>query len=415
MSRLISILAAGSRGDIQPCVALGRGLAARGEKVRVVAPARYEPLVTTAGLEFAGLTVDPAEILNSPDGQELLAGGRNPVKFVRNLKQIVGPQVDRLMTETLDACRDADLLLGPTIGYAGEHLGESLGIPHALIHFQPSQPTGAFPHPLVPGRLRIGPAGNRLTFLAVDQVTWQFVRPFVNPWRVRDLGLNRLPLRGPMHRVRRAQRPVLCCFSESVVPRPADWPSYVRVTGYWFLDAEADWTPPRDLAEFLAAGEPPVYVGFGSMVPADPARALETVRSALRKAGRRGLISGLGPVEGDDLMAVADVPHAWLFPRTSAVVHHGGAGTTAAALRAGVPTVICPFFGDQPYWGERVAALGAGPALLPIRRLTADGLAAALTATESPAMRSIAARLGREISAEDGVARACEVIAKIQH
>jgi UDP:flavonoid glycosyltransferase YjiC (YdhE family) len=412
MSRLITILAAGSRGDIQPCVALGRGLSARGDKVRLIAPMRYEPLAVSAGLEFAGLSVDPTEILNSPEGQEWLAGGRNPVKFVRNFQRIIRPLADRMLAETLDACRDSDLLLGPTIGCAGEQLGEALRIPHAVIHFQPSQPTGTFPHPLLPGRLRLGPVGNRLSFHAVDQVAWQFLRPFVGPWR-REYGLARLPLRGPMHQVRRAERPVLCCFSRAVVPPPADWPPYVRVTGYWFLDASPDWRPPPALAAFLAAGEPPVYVGFGSMVPKDPAATLAIVVRALRQAGKRGLIAGLGPVSGSDVLEVGDVPHAWLFPRTSAVVHHGGAGTTAAGLRAGVPTVVCPFFGDQPYWGERVAALGAGPAPLPARTLTADALATALRATGSRAMRSIAARLGEAISAEDGVARACEAIARI--
>jgi sterol 3beta-glucosyltransferase len=417
MPRLIVILAAGSRGDIQPCVALGQGLTARGEKVRLVASARYEQLATEAGLEFAALSTDPTEILSSPEGQAWLAGGRNPVKFVRNFKRIIGPVADRLMAEALAACRDADLLLAPTIGFAGEHLGEHLGIPHALIHFQPSQPTGAFPHPLLPGRLRLGAAGNRLTFHAVDQIAWQFLRPFINPWRTNELGLGRLPLRGPMRQVRRAEIPVLCCFSEHVVPRPADWPSYVHVTGYWFVDAPAGWTPPSDLADFLAAGPPPVYVGFGSMLPKDPERTWTTVRAAVRKAGLRALISGdpavLPTDTGDDVRTIADVPHAWLFPRTAAVVHHGGAGTTAAGLRAGVPTVVCPFFGDQPYWGERVAALRAGPSPLPIRRLTAESLADALTTARSPVTKAAAARLGAAISAEDGVARACDLLARL--
>jgi len=417
MPRLIVILAAGSRGDIQPCVALGRGLADRGEKVRLVASARYESLATEAGLEFAALSTDPTEILSSPEGQAWLAGGRNPVKFVRNFKRIIGPVADRLMAEALAACKDADLLLAPTIGFAGEHLGAHLGIPHAIIHFQPSQPTGAFPHPLLPAKLRLGRAANRATFHAVDQIAWQFLRPFINPWRRDELGLPKLPLRGPMRQVRKSGVPVLCCFSEHVVPRPPDWPSYVHVTGYWFVDAAADWTPPSDLASFLEAGPPPVYIGFGSMVPKDPEQTWATVRAAVRKAGQRALISGdpavLPSDTSGDILAISDVPHAWLFPRTAAVVHHGGAGTTAAGLRAGVPTIVCPFFGDQPYWGERVAALHAGPSPLPIRTLTADALAAALHAAQSPTIKAAAARLGTDISAESGTAQACNIIATL--
>jgi UDP:flavonoid glycosyltransferase YjiC (YdhE family) len=219
-----------------------------------------------------------------------------------------------------------------------------------------------------------------------------------------------------MHRARRDRRPVLCCFSEAVVPRPADWPSYVHTTGYWFVDAAAGWTPPPELAEFLAAGPPPVYVGFGSMVPADPTRTDSVVRAALRRAGVRGIVSG-DPARAphdDDILVVNDVPHAWLFPRMAAVVHHGGAGTTAAGLRAGVPTIVCPFFGDQPYWGERVAALGAGPRPLPIKGLTAGRLSAALEqATGSERMRSAATGLGERLSAEDGVGAACDILSTL--
>lgn len=417
MRRNVVVFAAGSRGDIQPCVALGQGLAARGDRVRMIASARYAALVAAAGLELAPLTADPAEILHTEEGQQLLAGGRNPVKFLRNFRRILGPLAERSLAEILDACKDADLLLCPTAGFLGEHLGEHLGIPWALVHFQPSEPTRAFPHPLVPQGRLLGPWGNRKSFQAVDQVAWQLARPFINPWRQAELGLGKLPLRGPMHRVRRDRRPALCCFSPAVVPRPADWPPYVHVTGYWFLD-ESGYQPPEELTRFLDAGPPPVYVGFGSMVPPDRAMADRLVRTALRLAGVRGVLQA-DPQEGpaaseDDMFAVADVPHSWLFPRMAAVVHHGGAGTTAAGLRAGVPTVVCPFFGDQPYWGERVAALGAGPRPLPFRDLSVPKLAAALRqAVEHPPIRAGAAALGRRISTEDGVSRACDVLDKL--
>lgn len=412
MSRLVVIIAAGSRGDIQPCVALGRGLSARGDKVRLVASSRYEPLVAEAGLEFAPLTADPTEILTSDEGQEWLAGGRNPVRFLTGLKKIVGPMADRLLAELLAACRDADLLITPTLGFLGEHLGDHLGIGRALVHFQPSQPTRAFPHPLLPQARLLGGAANRLSFGAVDQVAWQLLRPFINPWRAAELGLPKLPLHGPMRRVRTEGRPVLCCFSETVVPRPADWPPYVHVTGYWFLDEAPGWSPQPELAAFLADGPPPVYVGFGSMVPKDAAATGAIVRAALRRAGVRGIVSD--GESADDILAVRDVPHAWLFPKMAAVVHHGGAGTTAAGLRAGVPTLVCPFFGDQPYWGERVHALGAGPVPQPIRKLTVAALATAIrTAVDSPGMRERAQDIARHLEEEDGVAHACDVIATL--
>ncbi|MEU8344638.1 glycosyltransferase [Spirillospora sp. NPDC048832] len=404
MSRIV-IFAAGSRGDIQPCVALGRALRARGDEVRLVASARYAPMAVAAGLELAPLTADPAEILESDAGQELLAGGRNPVKFLGGFRRILGPMAERLLAECTDACKGADLILGPTLGFLPRHIGEHLGVPWALIHFQPSEPTGAFPHPFVPQARLLGPWGRRASFRAVDEIAWQLSRPFINPWRDASLGLPRLPLRGG-----RPDGPVLACFSPAVVPRPADWGPEVHLTGYWFLDEPA-WEPPAELAEFLAAGPPPVYVGFGSMVPKDAAMTGLIVRTALKLAGVRGIVQGDPATSDEDVLAVRDVPHAWLFPRMAAVVHHGGAGTTAAGLRAGVPTVVCPFFGDQPYWGERVAALGAGPRPLPFKAMTVPRLAARIRrAVHDPDIADRAADLGRRIRAEDGIGRAREVI-----
>lgn len=405
MSR-IAIFAAGSRGDIQPCAALGRVLRRRGDEVRLVASARYSPMVVAAGLELAPLTADPTEILESDAGQELLAGGRNPVKFLGGFRRILGPVAERLLAECLDACKGADLVLGPTLGFLPRHIGEHLGVPWALIHFQPSQPTRAFPHPFVPQARILGPWGNRASFLAVDQIAWLLSRPFINPWRDEVLGLRRLPVRGG----RADGGPVLACFSPVVVPRPRDWPSNVNVTGYWFLD-EPDWVPPKELADFLAAGPPPVYVGFGSMVPRDAEMTAMVVRAALKLAGVRGIVQGDPDTSDDQVLAVRDVPHSWLFPRMAAVVHHGGAGTTAAGLRAGVPTVVCPFFGDQPYWGERVAALGAGPAPLPFRTLTVPRLASRIRlAVQDQGMADRANELGLRIRDEDGVGRAQEII-----
>lgn len=405
MSRIV-IFAAGSRGDIQPCVALGRVLRQRGDEVRLVASARYSPMVVAAGLELAPLTADPTEILESDAGQELLAGGRNPVKFLGGFRRILGPMAERLLAECLDACKGADLILGPTLGSLPQHIGEHLGVPWALIHFQPSRPTGAFPHPFVPQGRKFGPWANRASFLAVDQIAWQLSRPFINPWRDTALGLPRLPVRGR----RAGGETVLACFSPAVVPRPRDWPSNVNLTGYWFLD-EPDWEPPKELAEFLTAGPAPVYVGFGSMVPKDSEMTGMVVRTALKLAGVRGIVQGDPDTSDDQVLAVRDVPHSWLFPRMAAVVHHGGAGTTAAGLRAGVPTVVCPFFGDQPYWGERVASLGAGPAPLPFRALTVPRLASKIRrAVRDQGMADQASELGRRIRDEDGVGRAQEII-----
>jgi sterol 3beta-glucosyltransferase len=414
MSRKIVMLALGSRGDIQPCVALGRELTARGATVRIVASSQYESLVTDAELEFFPLSIVPGAFLSTDEGQRLLAGGRNPVKLIMRFRKILAPLAERLLREMLEGSRDADLILAPDAGWLSANLQEFHGVPTVEVRFQPSYRTGAFPHPLLPRAQMLGPWGNRRSFEAFEQAAWQFTRQFINPWRREELGLDPLPLRGPMHRVRRAGRPVLCCVSPAVVPRPRDWPANVHMTGYWFLD-ELAYEPSADLAAFLDGGSPPVYVGFGSMLPADPVRTYRLVCDALRRAGVRGVFLGDPDNEQtpttDEVFVVEDVPHSWLFPRMAAVVHHGGAGTTAAGLRAGLPSVICPFYGDQPYWGERTAALRVGPAPVPFSRLTADSLAGAVRqAVHDPALRSAAANMADRIAGEKAILHTCELI-----
>jgi UDP:flavonoid glycosyltransferase YjiC (YdhE family) len=209
---------------------------------------------------------------------------------------------------------------------------------------------------------------------------------------------------------------MLYCYSPAVVPKPPDWGEHAHVTGYWFLDHPPDWQPPADLVDFLESGPPPIYVGLGSISSRDPEKTSRIVLDSLRQAGQRGVIAtGWGGLSQSDLpdevFVTEAVPHDWLFPRMAAVVHHGGAGTTGAGLRASVPSIIVPVSNDQPFWGRRVKALGAGPAPIPRKRLTADRLAHAIcVAVTDEAIRKRAAELGETIRAEDGVANAVRII-----
>jgi sterol 3beta-glucosyltransferase len=213
--------------------------------------------------------------------------------------------------------------------------------------------------------------------------------------------------------------PFLNAWSEHVVPNPPDWPADVATVGYWFLDRPDDWAPSPALAAFLDSGPPPVYIGFGSMAARHPERTSQTVLRAIRQTGQRALLArGWGGIDAQDVpefvFLLDEAPHDWLFPRCVAVVHHGGAGTTAASLRAGRPSVICPFFGDQPFWGRRVHALGAGPAPIRQKKLTADQLAAAIrVAIGDDRVRRRAAEIGRAIRAEDGIGRATRHLQRI--
>jgi len=229
------------------------------------------------------------------------------------------------------------------------------------------------------------------------------------------------PFAGPYNSDCTRGLPILYGFSPTVIPAPSDWNENIHVTGYWFLDELDNWTPPPALTDFIESGSPPVYIGFGSMSNRKPEEMADLVVRALKQIDQRAiLLSGWGGLSKTDLpdsiFMLDSIPHAWLFPRVAAAVHHGGAGTTAAGLRAGVPSVIVPFFGDQPFWGRRVADLGVGPGPISRQRLTAGRLATAIhQAVTEQEMRQRAAKLGEKIRGENGIARAVEIIARIKN
>ncbi|MEV0614523.1 glycosyltransferase [Nonomuraea sp. NPDC050404] len=396
----VAVLGFGSRGDVQPCAALARGLAGRGHEVTLVCAGRYARLAGP-GVAVAALSVDPQAVVESEEGQRWLASG--PLGFVRGFRTVVEPLAATLAKEVDAACCDAGLVLAPALGAFGRHLHDRYGMPYRILHLQPGEPTREFPNPLL-SPATLGPLGNRASYALIERLGWMVLGRMVNRLRSDVLGLR--PLRGsPFAADRRARVPVLCGVSPLVVPRPADWPGHVHLTGYWHLHSEEE---TGEAEEFVAAGPAPVFVGFGSMAPGDPERVAGEVTRALRRARMRGVVQGLPVTPGDDLLVVGETAHDRLFPRMAAVVHHGGAGTTATGLRAGVPNVVCPFFSDQPFWARRVSALGAGPESLPIKAFTGEGLAARLIAASE--YRKNAALLGRLLRAEQGVKNALDLI-----
>jgi sterol 3beta-glucosyltransferase len=250
--------------------------------------------------------------------------------------------------------------------------------------------------------------------MILDQFTWYIYR---SPAKALWGDKTTMPWTSPYHALRRENAPIVCCYSPTVLPVPADLPNNVHVTGYWFLPPPPGWQPSPELAGFLADGPAPVYIGFGSMGNPETAEATTAlVLEALAQSGRRGLLasgwSGLGKNShlSQDVFVLESAPHSWLLPQMSAVVHHGGVGTTGAGLRAGVPNIVIPHFADQFFWGRQVASLGAGPRPIPRHKLTAEKLAQAINqAANDPPMRQRAAAIGREISSERGLERAVEI------
>lgn len=416
----ITMLTIGTRGDVQPCIAFGMGLRNAGHDVCIATHAIFEPFIRAYGLDFAPIEGNPREILEGADGQAWLATGRNPLAMMSYMRKMAIPFVHKIMQDALEACRGSDVVIFSVLGFfAAYSVVEKLKIPALGMYLQPVNPTRDFPNilfPPLPGWMPVNHFYNHLTYEMGMELNWRLLREALNMGRADVLSLP--PLETPFRKLIRQPFPILYAYSPSVVPKPRDWGEHLQVTGYCFLDDDR-WQPPADLVDFLESGTPPVYIGFGSMAHEAAEETAELVLGALAKSGQRGLlVTGWGGIQTSDLpesvFKIESAPHDWLFPRMAAVAHHGGAGTTAAGLRAGIPSMIVPHFADQPFWARRVQQLGVGTKPIPRKLLTAEKLAHAIQiAVTDPSMRRRAADLGACIRAEDGVGNAVRAFEQI--
>lgn len=404
----IAVLAFDTRGGVQPYIALSRGLSDAGHDVTMITPAGFAELVTGYGVKHAATAGDPEAGTRQAAGvAEMSSRDRN--RFMREQMHLsLGPTTD----DVLAVARDTDLLLGGIGGsITGRPVAELLGIPWVDAHLQPlGPPTAAFPGALVTQLPAWSGAVGRRTSHRLTNAALQTMFGASQRQVRTHLNLHGRPRRQPPN------QPAIYGFSPSVVPQPPEWGPNRKVTGYWTLPGQPGWVPSQDLVDFIATGPPPVCIGFGSMSSRDPEALTELVVAAVRRAGVRAVLlsgwGGLADQAGDDILVAGEAPHDWLYPQMAAVVHHGGAGTTGAALQAGVPAVVVPFAVDQPFWGSRVAALRVGPTPIPRKALTAQKLGEALRATVADeAMHDRAAGLGRRVGAEDGVGEAVHHLA----
>ena len=418
----ILVFTYGTRGDVEPFLALAKGLQQAGHDVRFATSSRFRGFVEEFGVSFFPMSDTSLAAIESPDGKVMLEGSSGLYQRIRagiRLARKSGPINDTLMQETWEAAADfqPDIIVFSSKMFGAPHVAEKLKVPAVFGTLQPMiVPTKSFPAMGLP-RLPF-PGYNRLSYSLVTK-SFGMMRKGVNRFRKNTLDLapvrsNRDVLLPPGA----GTIPLLHAYSESVVPRPNDWPETAVVTGYWRLEKDTRYAPFPELQSFLDDGPPPVFIGFGSMTSADPKVLGDLATGALRKAGQRGVIAkGWAELEvaaDDNIIAIPPVPYDWLFPRMAAIVHHGGAGTTSEGFYAGVPCVICPFFGDQPGWAQLSVRLGVGAGPVPRKRLTEDRLARAINdATSSPRLRDTAKALAARLREEDGVARAVEIITQM--
>jgi sterol 3beta-glucosyltransferase len=411
----VTVFAAGSRGDIQPCVILSRGLQQAGYRVCLAAPQDFASFIQEHNVSFYPLRGDVQQIMASDTGRKFMeTGGANPIKSIRAVRKMIRPIIMKMAEDAYAACRDADAIICLGVfGAFGKSIAEALNIPILNIEPTPLLPTRAFPAPSWPLQKDLGGLHNYFSGMAMLQVIWLWYRPFVNEFRA-GLGLSAFSAASFARALR--STPMLSAYSPTIIPHPIDWPDRVHVTGYLFPDTQTDWQPSNELKAFLESGDPPVYIGFGSMSGRKPEELARLTIEAIARSGQRGLLlTGWGglcaDLVPDNVFVVESAPHSWLFPRMAAVVHHGGAGTTGEGVRAGVPNVIVPFVFDQYFWGARIKALGLGPDPIPQKKLCADRLAHAIKiAVTDSGMKQRAATYGMAIRAENGTDNAVKII-----
>ncbi|WVR05782.1 hypothetical protein IAU60_002807 [Kwoniella sp. DSM 27419] len=423
-------LTIGSRGDVQPYIALCKGLQAEGHHTRIASHGEYREWVEGHGIEFASVGGDPAELMAM-----CVENGMFTISFMKEGLQKFRGWLDDLLTSSWKACQGSDCLIESPSAMGGVHIAEALQIPYFRAFTMPWTRTRAYPHAFAVPEHKRGGSFNYMTYTMFDQVFWRAISGQVNRWRRKTLNIEPTTF----DRLEQHKIPFLYNFSPSVVPPPLDWTEWIHVTGYWFLENadqkaanKTEWTPPQELLDFIdnahKGGKKVVYIGFGSIVVSDPEEMTRCVVEAVVDSGVCAILSkgwsdrgskDKGEKEDDgggadgikyppEIYSIDSIDHAWLFPRIDAACHHGGAGTSGASLRAGIPTIIKPFFGDQAFWSERVESLNVGSA---VRKLTAQALSEALKkATTDEKQIAKAKIIGEMIRRENGVAKAIEAI-----
>ncbi|GAB3706998.1 nucleotide disphospho-sugar-binding domain-containing protein [Nocardiopsis oceani] len=409
------LLTQGTRGDVQPLLALARALEASGHTALVAGPAHCARLAAAQGVDYhptddgvTGLTGDP----DLPGVMDTgLRGVRGTAQAVRLLRRIKGA-TGRVYEDMADAAEDGADIVVHTVGLPGQHIAEYLGARAVPVALQPSWiPTRAFPVPGAPWPRWVPSAFNRLSYRLVA-LALRGQRGAALRLRRERLGLGRPGRHVPPDLPDGRRTPLLQAFSRHLLPERVDYPPGVHTTGFWFPPPDEDWTPSPGLEDFLEAGEAPVFIGFSSTPTKDPAASWRLITGAVRRAGVRAVIAtGWGGIAPDGthegILAIDEAPHERIFPRCAAVVHHGGAGTTATALASGRPQVVCPFWGDQPFWAQRSYAAGAATPPLRGQDLTEGALAAAIgDAASDQVMASTAERIRARVRQEEGVAGA---------
>ena len=389
----------GTRGDVQPYIALALGLLRAGHPVTLATHPCMGGLVESYGVPFAPMGPDidighEAALIRAKSPHWMLG-------FMRVMRFSFA-MLEQSHADVLELCRDADLVV-VSHSAGGSMEADQLGLPTVSVTLMAEAiPVNDPQAPWIKrAAMRVAGAGMGLLMTRpLDRIRKRLGLPPMGPTGITSPALNLIPL------------------SPQIVPPNPLWEGRHRMTGYWFAPAPETWTPPADLLAFLEAGEPPIVVSLGAMALSgdDALEAAQITLAAVQQAGVRAIIQGWDEAMKQlslpqTVLHAGSVPHDWLLPRAGGLVHHGGFGTSAAGFRAGIPMLVIPHIIDQFIWGNKVAQLGVGPQPISRPKLKAEAMAASLRELQSPEMRRKAADLGTAIRAEpDGVEEAVRLI-----
>jgi sterol 3beta-glucosyltransferase len=418
----IAITTVGSRGDLQPFISLGLGLQDVGYNVLIISAKNEEEFVRNYGLDFYALDVDIQKLMEGNNNVQEMTKGNNPLKFIlthlkgsKNLKKLM----IKTQWEIWEATLDADLIVfhpGMPIGYFIAQVSNKKSV---LLNPFPVVATKDYPSILFYTLPRLGKAFNNLTHSIFYKVFWAFAKSaIVEFWKEKDLAKVNFKT-SPIQQQIKSGRPVINAYSPLVFQPAQEWEENIQTVGSLTIENESNFTPTKELEAFIKNGEPPVFIGFGSMKDINSfTQTFEILSEAVTKTKQRAVI-GLGWTKNsfsgvipDNLFLIENIPFTWLFPQMKLVIHHGGAGTTAAGLIAGKPTIIIPHIADQPAWGQRIYELGVGSKTITKKNLTADKLSKAILFALQPKIVNAAKQLGDSMRKENGNKKAVEIINK---
>ena len=408
----ISMVAIGSTGDVRPYVLLGKELKKRGHEVTIVCFDMTEKMVTEAGLNFAPLAGSVKDIFMA-----VMTPGTNGFTFLPKFKNALLDDLPQFLHTLEEGCKDAEAIICTFFGSVVYSIAEKHNIPCIQTHYFLMDYNDMFPITTAPG-LKMGKAWNKVSYkmgyALINTLEWHYL----SDWRSEEGMKSKKISMSPDYYINGHKIPVLYAISPLLVPRAPEWDEHIHMTGFWTDPEPCEYEPEPSLVRFLEEGEKPVYIGFGSMVSGDMGQTLDIVLKAVAASGVRAIIGrGWGGGALDAALSnpnvyVADyIPHDWLFSRVSAVVHHGGAGTTAAGVLACKPTLVVPFGGDQPFWGQRIYDLGIGPKPIKRENLTVEKLADALIKlTHTPRFNVAVSEIGERMKYENGTLLAADIV-----